>query len=104
MESSRQPPENVEGEWNSNDTSGWSDFAYVDGNNTRVVVGVNSGKPTSLTELEKITVEQGAKIVNTVSIGGEVKAVVVEMALASVATFSEKLLTIMICIPKVMGK
>jgi subtilisin family serine protease len=79
----------VEGEWNFNDTSGWSDFAYVDGNNTRVVVGVNSGKPTSLTELEKITVEQGAKIVNTVSIGGEVKAVVVEMALASVATFSE---------------
>ena len=90
LESSRQPPENVEGEWNFNDTSGWSDFAYVDGNNTRVVVGVNSGKPTSLTELEKITVEQGAKIVNTVSIGGEVKAVVVEMALASVATFSEK--------------
>ncbi len=89
-ENSRQRSPNMEDQWNLNYTNEWSDFAYVDGNKTRLVIGVDGGNPEGFTGLEKIAAEHGAKIVNTVSIGGEVRAVIVELAFASVATFSEK--------------
>lgn len=44
--------------WNFNDTSLWSNFTYRDGNNTRLVVGVDPGNPASLVELEKIVAER----------------------------------------------
>ena len=89
-ESSRQPPENVEGEWNFNDTSEWSNFTYANGNKTRLIVGINGEKPTSLIELGKMAAKHRAKIVNTVSIRGEVRAAVVELLLASVTGFVEE--------------
>jgi len=76
--------------WNFNDTSEWSKFAYIDGNKTRLIVGINSENPTSLIELEKMAAKHRAKIVNTVSIRGEVRAVVVELLLASVTGFVEE--------------
>jgi len=77
--------------WNFNDTSGWSKFAYANGNKTRLIVGINGQKPTSVLELEKIAAKHQAEIVSTVSIKGEVKAVVVELSLASVMAFVEEI-------------
>lgn len=76
--------------WNFNDTSEWSSFAYVDGNKTRLIVGVNGENFASLLNLEKIAAKHQAEIVNTVSIGGEVRAVIVELLLASVTAFVEE--------------
>jgi len=90
LESSGQTSRDDGDRWNFNDTSEWSNFAYVDGNKTRLVVGVNGEKPTSLLELEKIVAKHQAEIVNTVSIEGEVKAIVVELLLMSVTAFVEE--------------
>jgi subtilisin family serine protease/PKD repeat protein len=73
--------------WDFNDTSGWSNFAYTDGNMTKLVVGIDGEKPASYTELEKIAAKHQAKIVNTVSIRGEIRAVVVELPSESVSAF-----------------
>jgi len=77
--------------WNFNDISEWSNFTYVDGNKTRLIVGINGEKPTSLLELEEIAAKHQAKIINTVSIGGEVRAVVVDLLLVSVTAFVEEI-------------
>jgi thermitase len=76
--------------WNFNDTSEWSKSAYMDGNKTRLIVGVNGENHTSFLELEKTAAKHQAKIVNTVSIKGEVSAVVVELPLAWVTGFVEE--------------
>jgi thermitase len=75
--------------WNFNDTSEWNNFAYVDGNKTRLIVGVNGEDPASLSELEKVAAKHQAKIVNTISIRSHVKAIVVELLLVSVTAFVE---------------
>jgi thermitase len=72
-----------------NDTSKWKNFAYVKDDKTRLIVGINNSKPANIVELEKIAEKHGAKIVNTFSIRGTLRAVVVELQLSSVATFSE---------------
>jgi thermitase len=90
LENSSQTSRYSGDRWNFNDTSEWSKFAYIDGNKTRLIVGINSENPTSLIELEKMAAKHRAKIVNTVSIRGEVRAVVVELLLASVTGFVEE--------------
>jgi len=89
-ESSSQASRNSGDKWNFNDTREWSSLAYVDGNKTRLIVGVNGESSISLLELEKIATKHQAKIVSTVSIGGEVKAVVVELLFASVTAFVQE--------------
>lgn len=91
LESPSQISQDYRDKWNFNDTSEWSNFAYADGNKTRLIVGVNREKLTSFLELEKIAAKHRAKIVNTVSIRGEVKAVVVELLFASVGAFVEEI-------------
>ncbi len=73
--------------WHFNDTSEWSNIAYIDGNKTRLVIGVKGEKSENLPELEKIAAKHQAKIVNTVSMRGKVRAVVVELLLESVTAF-----------------
>jgi len=90
LETLGQTSQNGEDEWNFNDISKWSNSTYRDGNKTRLIVGVNGEKPNSLLELEKIVVKHEAKIVNSVSIKGEVIAVVVELLLVSVTAFAEE--------------
>jgi len=80
--------------WDFNNTSKWSNFAYISGNKTRLIVGVKGEIPTILFEMEKITSEHDAKIVNTVSFGGEIRAVVVELLLRSVAAFVTEMRTV----------
>jgi thermitase len=85
-----EPSRDSDDKWNFNDTNEWSNFAYKDGNKTRLIVGVNGQQSTSLPKLEKIVAEHQAKIVNIVSIGGKVRAVVVELLLTSVTPFVEE--------------
>jgi hypothetical protein len=61
-ESSSQTSQNSRDRWNFNDTSEWSGFAYLDGNKTRLIVGVNGQQSTSLPKLEKIAAKHHAKI------------------------------------------
>ena len=87
LESSGQTSRDGGDKWNFNDTSEWSNFTYADGNKTRLILGVDGEKPNSLVELEEIAAKHQAKIVNTVSIGGHVRAAVVELLLTSVTPF-----------------
>jgi hypothetical protein len=91
LESPGQTSRDGGDKWDFNDTSEWRDFAYVDGNKTRLIIGFNGATPASLTELEKTVSKHEAKIVNTVPIKGEVKAVVVELLLASVTAFVQEI-------------
>jgi len=74
--------------WEFNNASVWSQSAYLDGNKTRLIVGLD--KSTNPLELEKATAKFGSKVTSEVSIGGKVRAVVVELPLASVAAFVEE--------------
>ena len=80
---------NGEKRWDFNITSGWSDMAYANGNETRLIVGSNTSL-ASLSELEKVASRDQGKIVNVVSMGGEVKAAVVEIPEIAVASFVEE--------------
>jgi len=77
--------------WNMNDTSVWGKLAYSDGNKTRLIVGLNCERPTVLAEISNVAVDYQAGIVNTVEMGGRVKAVVVELSLVSVSAFVERI-------------
>lgn len=91
LENSSQTSRNGGDNWDFNGTSGWSNLVYVDGNKTRLIVGVNGEKPTGFFELEKIAAMHQAEIVNTILMGGEVRAVVVELLLVSVTAFVEEI-------------
>lgn len=80
---------NGEKKWDFNITSGWSGLAYANGNKTRLIVGSNTSL-ASLSELEKVASGNQGKIVNVVSMGGEVKAAVVEIPVIAVASFVEE--------------
>lgn len=76
--------------WNFNDTSEWGKLAYKEGNKTRLIVGVNSEDAEGLHELEKLAAKHQGKIVNTISMGGNIRAVVVELPLTSETAFAEE--------------
>ena len=67
-----------------------NDFAYVDGNKTRLVVGIDSENPAKISELENIAGRYQARIVNEILMQGKVKALVFELLLVSVAGFSQE--------------
>jgi len=77
-------------EWNFSSPNEWSKVAYADGNKTRLVVGVNEENNVSLPELEEIAARHGARIVNTVTIGGRTRAAVVELMFTSVPRFVQE--------------
>ena len=76
--------------WNFSDTSEWGKFVYMEGNKTRLVVGVNSEDAEGLHELEKLVAKRQGEIVNTISMGGNIRAVVVELPLTLVTAFAEE--------------
>jgi len=76
--------------WNFSSPSEWSKIAYADGNRTRLVVGVNEKNDLSLPEIEEIATRHDARIVNTVTIGGRTRAVVVELMFTSVPRFVQE--------------
>jgi thermitase len=75
--------------WNFNDTNEWRNITYVNGDKTRLILGVDAEKPASLVELEKTAAKHEARVVDTVSMGGHVRALVIEISLESVTAFAE---------------
>ncbi len=71
-------------------TNEWANFTYADGNKTRLIIGVDGDKPSELPELEEIATRHGAKIVDKVSMGGCVRALVVELLSESVTALVEE--------------
>jgi len=82
---------NKEDVWNLSDVNEWVKFAYRNGNKTRLIVGFNEGKTSSLSFLERIAEKYEAKIVNKVSFGGGIKAVVVELPISLVSAFQREI-------------
>lgn len=76
--------------WIFNVTAEWGRFAYLDGNKTRIIVGLNGEAARSLPRLNEIAEKHQAIIANTISMRGVVKAVVVELPLTKVAAFMEE--------------
>ncbi|MDH7477382.1 MAG: S8 family serine peptidase, partial [Candidatus Bathyarchaeota archaeon] len=73
--------------WNFNYTNHWNEFAYVDGDTTRLVVGLSNANPEGYNSLKKLTIQNSGKIVNSVSIKGKVAAVIVEIPLNVMSSF-----------------
>jgi thermitase len=77
--------------WSYAGLSQISNFTYIDGNKTRLVVGLDSEKKADVSALEKRAALYQAKIVNTVSMGGKLRAIVFELSLASVEGFVDEM-------------
>ena len=73
--------------WDFNNVSQWNSLAYMDGNKTRLIVGVDSSKPDSIIQLETLAAKDQARVVNSVSMGGKARAFVVELLFSSVPFF-----------------
>ncbi len=73
--------------WDFNNVSQWNSLAYMDGNKTRLIVGVDSSKPDSIIQLETLAAKHQARVVNSVSMGGKARALVVELLFSSVPFF-----------------
>jgi len=84
-ENSSYPPS--KDKCNLNETNYWKDFAYIDGNKTRLVVRLKNSKATTYADLESLVIKKGGEIVNTVSMNGEIIAVVIEIPLNAMSSF-----------------
>jgi len=71
------------------ETDIWRDFAKVDEDSTELVIGVNNAQPDSYEEISYLIAENGGKLVNTVSVNGEVIAVVADLPNDLVPSFVE---------------
>jgi thermitase len=69
--------------------SEWVGLAYLSGNKTRLIVGIENSYPSSIVQLESVASKHEAKVVSSVSFGGTIRALVVELPLESVSAFTE---------------
>lgn len=72
---------------NFNRTNEWADFAKVDGDSAELVVGVNNGKPSSYTGVLDLVDENDGDLVDTVSMGDEIKAIITDIPLGAISSF-----------------
>jgi thermitase len=72
-----------------NNVSAWIGSAYQDNNKTRLIVGINGGNLNTIAKLGAVAARHQGKIVNQISMGGNISALVVELQLASVTTFAD---------------
>jgi thermitase len=75
--------------WDFKNAGDWINSTYLNGNKTRLIVGIGSSKSSILVELEEIVGKHRAEIVDRVLIRGDTRAVVVEILLNSVTAFVE---------------
>jgi len=74
----------------SHKTEEWRNFAYVDDDSAELVIGLNNAQ-SGYTKVSDLISESGGKVVNTVSIRGEIVAVVADMPLNIVSYFTAQL-------------
>jgi subtilisin family serine protease len=75
------------GTWNFDEVDKWPDCAIVDAESAELIVGVNRGEPASYAGIMGLIDENGGRLVDTVSMGGEVRAFVVDVPLGAVSSF-----------------
>lgn len=73
--------------WNFSNTNSWLPEAYLNGNNTRLIVGLDNNNPASRSEVGQIAAKHEGKIVDTVSFNDVAGAAVVELPVTSVPSF-----------------
>ena len=77
----------AEDECNYNGTNEWANFANVDEDSTELVIGINNAKPDNYEKILHLINKNGGEPINTISIEGEVWAVVADIPLAEVSSF-----------------
>ncbi len=73
--------------WDFSNFTKWNSMAYTDGNKTRLIVGVNSSNPNSITQLDSIASRHQAEVVSRIKIGGNLSALIVELQFESMLGF-----------------
>jgi thermitase len=79
--------------WNFSSPKEWSSFAYVNKDSAELVIGVNSTWQINHDELTGYLLENGGRLVDTVSMGNETRAVTVDVPLSSVHSFATEVET-----------
>ena len=75
--------------WNLNATNEWwAEFAKVDSDSAEMVIGVNNAKQDGYEKLLRLIEENGGELINTVSVKGEVWAVVADVPLDIVSSLA----------------
>jgi thermitase len=77
----------AEDPWNFSNRIEWSRFAHFNDSSAEVVIGLRNTQTQKHASLSSLTHKSCGEIVNTVSIGGEVRAVVADIPLTSVSSF-----------------
>jgi thermitase len=73
--------------WNFSSPMEWSDFAYVNKDSAELVIGVNSTWQSNHDELAGYLLENGGRLVDTVSMGNETRALTADIPFSSVHSF-----------------
>jgi len=74
-------------DWDFNKASEWADFAKVDDDSAELIVGINHACTNNYDEVANIIRTSKGKIVNAISMGNRVEAVVVDIPLTSMSSF-----------------
>jgi subtilisin family serine protease len=77
-------------EWDFTRIDGMRDFAYVDDDSAELVIGVRGVSPKDYARLMGLITKHEGNVVNRVSFGDELEAVVVDVPLPSVSSFVEE--------------
>jgi thermitase len=82
MPASANLPATPKNRW-TYDSSWLSENAYVSGNMTQLVIGINRSRPNCCAQLLRVQACKGGEAVDAISIGGEKRALVVETPVGS---------------------
>ena len=77
--------------WNFNDASEWAEFARVDDDSADLVIGINHARVNNYNELANIANKNDGKIVDMISVNGEIEAVVTDVPLTSTFSFAKEI-------------
>jgi thermitase len=66
---------------------GPSDFAYVGNGSVELITGLNVMRPDTYSKLSELIISDGGKLVNTISMGGKVNAVVADIPHVNMSIF-----------------
>ena len=78
--------------WDFNRAGEWGNFARVNNDSMEMVIGISYAKPNGYEQLRQLIIENG-ELVNTVSMNGEVIAVVADVPVVTASTFAEEVRT-----------
>jgi len=80
-----------ESNWNFDEPKKWSEFAEVDDDSAELMIGINHAHANNDNELTNIIRKNNGKIVDTISMGGKIEAVVADIPLTSTSSFTKEI-------------